>query len=246
MPRAWHAGPWIAQQGQFFDNWAARPADLPAAAARQAGRTGWAKIVGDWRHDGEPVPVDVLTAVVEAVHAVGGRVAVHTQHRRGGANAVAAGVDSVEHGMCLDPALLNDMAARGTALTPTLATITSSLDVVGRRPDGPGKDWYVSGATAHGPLVVAAAEAGVRILAGTDSWPHGRIADEVRALAAAGLTPHEALGAASWHARPYLGVGNLEPGAPADAVVYPVDPRTDLSVLDSPTAVILRGVPVRS
>ena len=50
-----------------------------------------------------------------------------------------------------------------------------------------------------------------------------------------------ALGAGSWSARAYLGLGGLEPGAPADAVVYDTDPRADLGVLDSPRAAILRG-----
>ena len=94
-------------------------------------------------------------------------------------------------------------------------------------------------------LVAAAAEAGVTILAGTDSRPHGRVADEIRSLAAAGLTPHQALAAGSWTARAYLGLGSLTPGAPADAVVYDADPRTDLTVLDRPRAVILRGRLVR-
>jgi imidazolonepropionase-like amidohydrolase len=43
---------------------------------------------------------------------------VHSQQAAGGALAVAAGVDSVEHGMCLDPDLLPRMAEQGTALTP--------------------------------------------------------------------------------------------------------------------------------
>lgn len=75
-------------------------------AAEQAARTGWAKLIADWGADGDPVPVDVLVAVVNAVHAVGGRVAVHSQQADGGGAAVAAKVDSLEHGMCLDPALL--------------------------------------------------------------------------------------------------------------------------------------------
>lgn len=247
VPRAWHAGPWLAQQGQFFDGWGRRPAhaDLPAVAAAQARRTGWAKIIGDWRPEDDAVPLDVLTAVVTAVHEVGGRVAVHTQQAVGGAVAVAAGVDTVEHGMCLDPALLNDMAAHGTVLTPTLATLQSSLDEVLLREDSPRKRWYVEGASAHAGLVAAAAEAGVRVLAGTDSVPHGRILGEVRALAAAGLRPHDALAAASWSAREYLGLPGLEPGAPADAVVYERDPRTDLDQLAAPLAVVLRGRRVR-
>ncbi|QFZ19109.1 amidohydrolase family protein [Saccharothrix syringae] len=247
VPRAWHAGPWLAQPGQFFDGWGRRVdhADFPAVAAAQAARTGWAKVVADWGIDDDAVPVDVLTAVVEAVHAVGGRVAVHTQHAAGGAAAVAARVDSVEHGMWLDPGLLARMAEQGTALTPTLSPFWSYLPDARRRPDGPRKEWFVRGAEAHGPLVAAAAEAGVRVLAGTDSVPHGRVSDEVRALAKAGMRAHDALGAASWDARAYLGLPGLEPGAPADAVVYAEDPRGDLNRLSEPLAVILRGRCVR-
>jgi imidazolonepropionase-like amidohydrolase len=175
------------------------------------------------------------------VHAVGGRLAVHSQHPAGGRIAVEAGVDSLEHGMCLDPDLLPRMAQQGTALTPTLSVITGSLDRVRAGPDGPRRDWYVAGATAHGPLTAAAVEAGVTVLAGTDSRPHGRIADEVRALVWAGVSPQEALAAASWKARSYLGLASLIEGAPADAVVFDADPRTDLGQLDKPQAVIVRG-----
>jgi imidazolonepropionase-like amidohydrolase len=154
---------------------------------------------------------------------------------------VAAGVDSLEHGMGLDPDLLHRMAAQGTALTPTLTVITEGLERWRNRPDGPRKDWYVGGASRHGALAAAAREAGVTVLAGTDSRPVARIADEVRALAAAGLPAHDALAAASWAARSYLGMAGLEPGAPADAVVYDADPRTDLRQLDAPAAVVLRG-----
>ncbi len=243
LPRAVHAGPWIAQHGQFFDNWGRRAelSELPAVAAAQAARTGWAKLIGDWGVDDEPIPAAILTAVVMAVHAAGGRVAVHSQHAAGGAAAVAAGVDSVEHGMCLDPELLPLMAAQGTALTPTLAVLTASLARMAGQPDSPRKSWYVGGASVHGQLAAQAAEAGVVVLAGTDSRPHGRIGDEVRALAAAGLRPHDALAAASWAARSYLGMPGLEPGAPADAVIYDSDPRADLGQLDTPRAVVLRG-----
>ncbi|MEO3819301.1 amidohydrolase family protein [Plantactinospora sp. B24E8] len=243
LPRAVYAGPWIAQHGQFFDGWGRRAehAELSQVAVAQARRSGWVKIIADWRLDDEPLPVDVLRAVVEAVHTVGGRVAVHSQHAAGGAAAVAAGVDSLEHGMCLDPALLHQMARQQTALTPTLDVITASLARRLATPDSPSRRWYVEGAGRHGTLVAAAAEAGVRVLAGTDAPPHGRVADEVRALAAAGMTPHDALGAASWAARDYLGLPGLRVGAPADVVVYPEDPRTDLRMLDHPSAVVLLG-----
>jgi imidazolonepropionase-like amidohydrolase len=244
LPRAVHAGPWIAQHGQFFDGWGRRADhdELPAVAAEQAARTGWVKLIADWMPGQEPLPVDVLRAVVARVHAVGGRVAVHSQHRAGGAAAVEAGVDSLEHGMGLDPELLTRMAAQGTALTPTLSVLIHGLETVRARPDSPRKRWYLEGVAAHPALTAAAAEAGVTLLAGTDSRPHGRVADEARAMVAAGVPAHHALAAASWSARAYLGLPGLVDGAPADAVVYAADPRTDLDTLDRPLAVILRGV----
>ena len=83
------------------------------------------------------------------------------------------------------------------------------------------------------------------IFAGTDAGgvlPHGGIADEVAELAAYGMPTDYALGAASWRARSWLGWNaELDEGAPADFVVYPRDPRQDLSVLREPSAVVLRG-----
>jgi imidazolonepropionase-like amidohydrolase len=247
LPRAVHAGPWIAQLGQFFDGWGRRATadDLPGLAAAQAARTGWAKIIADWRPGDDPIPAATLRAAADRVHAVGGRLAVHSQHTAGGTAAVEAGVDSLEHGMGLDAALLDRMAAQGTALTPTIAVLTEGLAHMRSRPDSPRKRWYVEGAGAHPALTAAAAEAGVTLLAGTDSRPHGRIAVEVRALVAAGVPAHTALGAASWTARTYLGLAGLAEGAPADVVVYGSDPRGDLRELDHPVAVVMRGRRVR-
>lgn len=243
VPRAVHAGPWIAQHGQFFDGWGRRAGlpELPGLAAAQAARTGWAKVIADWLPGDAVLPVDVLRQVVAGVHAAGGRVAVHSQHAEGGAAAVAAGVDSLEHGMGLDPALLPQMARQGTALTPTLSVITEPLAEVRQRPDSPRKQWYLAGATVHGQLAAAAAEAGVTLLAGTDSRPCGRVIDEIRALADAGVPAQLAIGAGSWAARSYLGIAGLGEGAPADAVVYDADPRRDLGQLAAPRAVVLRG-----
>ncbi|MEU8813763.1 amidohydrolase family protein [Actinoplanes sp. NPDC048796] len=242
-PRARHAGPWIVQHGQFFEGWGRRPepVDLPAVAAEQAARTGWAKVVVDWKPGDEVMPVDVLREAVTRVHAVGGRLAVHSQHAAGGEVAVEACVDSIEHGMGLDPRLLPRMAERGIALTPTLAVITESLERITADPDRAGRSWYVPGASAHGRLTAAAVEAGVTVLAGTDTRPHGGIAREIRAMVAAGVSPHDAIAAASWTARAYLGLPGLVEGAPADAVVYDADPRHDLALLGEPRAVIIRG-----
>lgn len=62
LPRAVHAGPWLAQPGQFFHGWGERAAlaDLPRVAAERAQRSGWAKLIADWGVDDPVVPVQVL------------------------------------------------------------------------------------------------------------------------------------------------------------------------------------------
>ena len=80
--------------------------------------------------------------------------------------------------------------------------------------------------------------------------PEGGAAENAKrmeggAAAVAGVRPHDALAAASWSAREYLGLRGLEPGAPADAVVCHRDPREDLGQLAEPVAVVLRGRCVR-
>lgn len=119
--------------------------------------------------------------------------------------------------------------------------ITGSVAQARKQPDGQLKAWYLTGATMHGQLTATAAEEGVTILAGTDSRPCGRIVDEIRALVKAGVPPHQAIGAASWAARSYLGMPGLAEGAPADAVIYDADPRRDLRQLATPRAIVLRG-----
>ena len=72
--------------------------------------------------------------------------------------------------------------------------------------------------------------------------PHGIVGREMAAMAAF-CSPEYALGAGSWRARSWLGRPSaLVEGAPADLVTFDRDPRSDLSVLSEPSAVVLRGV----
>ena len=95
-----------------------------------------------------------------------------------------------------------------------------------------------------GRRILDAYDAGVPIYAGTDAGSeiqHGRIADEVIALHAAGLSSVDALGAASWKAREWLGVDSgVADGSEANFVVYENDPRA-LTQLRHPSFVVLRG-----
>src|ERR1700693_157201 len=97
---------------------------------------------------------------------------------------------------------------------------------------------------ASRPRFAAAREAGVPIYAGTDAGSmvvHGRIADEVDALKEIGMTATDALGAACWDARQWLGRPVLEHGASADLICFADDPRAGAGALDRPDVVILRG-----
>ena len=96
--------------------------------------------------------------------------------------------------------------------------------------------------------VRAAFDAGIPVFAGTDaggSLAHGLVPAEVEELVTAGIPPADALSAATWGARRWLGRPGLEEGAPADLLVLDEDPRADVRVLNDPRHVVLRGRVVR-
>ncbi len=247
LPRVVHAGLPIAAEGGFFAGWGRQlPADrITAAAAEEAATSGWCKLIIDWMTDeggyAPTMPAELVADATRAAHAVGGRVAVHTQSAEGGAAAVAARVDSIEHGMHLPTDLLDDVAAAGTALVPTASTFAALLPQMdAEEVPAPLRTWFTTGFSRHPALVRDAYDAGVTILAGTD-LPPGSLTNEIRWLAASGMSPHDALGAGSWTAREWLGFPGIDHDAPADILVFADDPRTDLAALDHPEHVIIRG-----
>ena len=248
LPRVHSAGRWLATPGRFFADYGCdiAEAELAEAAVEEAAAsTGWCKVIGDWSPESPPVPLDLLTEAVAAVHAIGGKVAVHCMTAEGCRNAVLAGADSLEHGMHLDPGLLDQMARQGTALVPTLTVFAEAADHMRTREPSARRDWIVSGWDAAYPTLRAAHEAGVTILAGTDSAPFGNVATEVGWLVKAGLPAESAVGGGSWTARSWLGLPGLADGAPADFVVYDEDPVADPDVLAHPSRIVLRGQVIR-
>lgn len=243
LPRLVTAGPWLAWAGlQDLDDLQTVPADLTAAGVAQAlANDGWCKTYGDWEYDRGKTPEPVLRELCDAVHAAGGRVAAHCQTAEGTRNAVLAGVDSIEHAWFLTPDLLDVLAARGGAVTPTWTGFVPHVDLVRTKPEGPRKDWFLDGVASLRTATVAAWEAGVTVLAGTDSLGHGDVVAEIGHLVAAGLPPAAAVGAACWDARRYLGFPGLEEGAPADLVAVAADPRVTPEALRHPSLVMLRG-----
>jgi imidazolonepropionase-like amidohydrolase len=158
---------------------------------------------------------------------------------------VHAGIDCIEHGTGLTGDLVDEMARRKTALVPTLINIARFPEIAARGERYPAYAEHMR--ALHRTVserVRAAYEAGVPIYAGTDAGSevlHGRIADEVEALHGIGMTPEDALGAASWRAREWLRVGSgLEEGGLANFVIYDGDPR-QLEHLRQPMLLVLRG-----
>ncbi|MGW4512924.1 amidohydrolase family protein [Streptomyces sp. NPDC004393] len=148
MPRVRSAGRWLATPGRFFPGFGrdVSEADLVQAAVEEAKASfGWCKVIADWKHDEPALPQDVLTAVVQAVRAAGGRVAAHCQTAEGSRHAVEAGVDSLEHGMHLAPELIDRMASQGTAFVPTLSVFGAGADRKRAEEPSARRDWWLSG-----------------------------------------------------------------------------------------------------
>jgi imidazolonepropionase-like amidohydrolase len=257
-PRVVTAGRFLAPPGGYFPGLAREltRAELAMAAVEEAGRSGrWAKIIGDFLGGaGEFVPnwpADVLAEAVAQVHAAGGRVAVHAVCPEAVGAAVAAGVDSVEHGWAVTDAHFAAMRARDVAWVPTLMPGGSEAAcefaaAMGFSADT--REWMRATLDAQPATVARAHAAGVTVLAGTDAGqgPHGVIVDQITMLAEAGMPVTAAIGAASWTARRWLGLACLEPGAPADLVLYGADPRIDLDALRRPALIVMDGQVIES
>ncbi|MFF6976527.1 amidohydrolase family protein [Streptomyces sp. NPDC008343] len=244
VPRMITAGRWLAWAGLSKNaDFHTVTDDLVAAAvAETKAHDGWCKLMGDWDFEADPVPYDILRAVTDAVHAVGGRVAAHCQSAQGVLNAARAGVDSIEHGMGMPEECVGLMAAQGAAYVPTLTPFARRAPQIIDTPRG--RLWH-EGHRIMIRRVREAHDAGVTVLAGTDSAPFGNVATEVEHLVAAGLPADVAVGPASWAARDFLGLPGLVEGGLADVTVYDADPRVEPGVLRHPRRIILRGRVVR-
>ncbi|MGB9376966.1 MAG: amidohydrolase family protein [Mycobacteriales bacterium] len=258
MPRLIRAGRHIARPRRYIRNYAeeVEPEQLVEEVRCQAAYGGgWVKLVGDWidRETGdlEPLwPGGVLIDAVRAAHEAGARVAVHTFATETLADLIAAGVDSIEHGTGLTDDLIAQMAERGTTLTSTTLVVGSFGDIAAKAE--PKFPVYANRMREMAPryrdVLRSAYDAGITVHVGTDAggvFAHGLISHEIVGLHAAGVPASDALAAGSWRAREWLGLPGIAHGAPADLVVYAVDPREDLSTLSEPVRIVLRGRVIR-
>jgi imidazolonepropionase-like amidohydrolase len=258
LPRIIRAGKHIARPKRYIryvSEELESPELLPSVIAEQAAAgDGWVKLVGDWidRDQGDLAPLwpdDVLAEAVKVAHEAGARVTAHVFGEDALPGLVNAGIDCIEHGTGLTADTIELMASHGTALVPTLINIETFPELVAGATKFPRYQSHML--DLHGRIrqtVGAALEAGVPVYAGTDAGggiAHGRIVDEIAALHAVGMTAADAIGAASWAAREWLGYRGIEEGAAADVIAYDMDPRTDVNALRDPSRIVLRGRVIR-
>lgn len=254
LPRIIRAGRHLARPKRYIPGFAVELEDesqLPAAVAEQARRgDGWVKLVGDWidRQVGDLAPLwsdDVLKAAIAAAHAHGARVTAHVFGEDALPGLINAGIDCIEHGTGLTDDTIALMVEHRTALVPTLINVENFPGIAHSATRYPIYAAHMRDLYARTyPRVAAAREAGVAVYAGSDAGStvrHGRIADEVEALTKIGMSPTDALGAACWDARRWLGRPGLDHGASADLLCYVEDPRQGPGVLNRPDVIILRG-----
>ena len=180
---------------------------------------------------------DEMRALVDESHALGRRVMCHALGGRGLRLALAAGVDSIEHGCYLDedPELIPMMAERGTFFAPTLTVYEYHRESKAAHVRERARALYPH----HVASIHRALAAGVRVVAGTDAGGHGHPpnAAELEHLVAAGLTPMQAIQAATGWAAECLGLerelGTIEKARRADLVVVAGDPLADVRVLQA-------------
>lgn len=183
---------------------------------------------------------DEARAVVETARMYDKKVAVHAHGADGINLALRLGVDSIEHGTLLDDDSLKLFRDSGAYYVPTLSTVNGYLERIASDPNAyTGEvrskiDWRIG---ITGKALERAVPAGVKIAFGTDAGVslHGRNADEFELLVKHGLTPMQAIEAATTHAADLLGlkgtVGALTPGHAADLIAVQGDPLADVTVL---------------
>ena len=208
--------------------------DARRAVREQVGRgADLIKVYADW--SAPTLTVAELQVVVEEAHKAGRKVAAHATTPEGVRNAVAAGVDSIEHGTHADEEALRSMKAKGVFLVPTLAVADAWAAQSPENAASPRLKAHMEGARR---TVELAHVIGVKIVNGSDpseGHRHGRNAEEIVALTKRGLSALEAIRAATTSAAELLGmsdqIGTVEAGKYADLVAVDGNPLHDISAL---------------
>ncbi|MFM8304790.1 MAG: amidohydrolase family protein [Actinomycetota bacterium] len=184
-----------------------------------------------------------LAAIADEAHRAGLKVAAHAHGDDGIRACLRAGIDCIEHGSLATDETIAAMVEAGTFLVAT-TYLTDAMDVSHAPPELQAKAAEIfprSKAT-----ISKAIAAGVKIACGTDApaIPHGRNAKELEALVARGMTPLQAIRAATLVSAELVDLddrlGRLEDGYLADIVAVPGDPLADVTVTQQ-VAFVMKG-----
>jgi imidazolonepropionase-like amidohydrolase len=196
---------------------------------------------------------DELRAIVETAHLLGRKVAAHAHGAGGIRAALLAGVDSIEHGTFLDKEAIRLFREKEAFLVPTVL----AGKTVEERAGEPGffPPAVAEKARRVGPKIQSALgrayRGGVRIAFGTDSGVshHGENAREFGLMVEAGITPADAIAAATVNAAQLLGlsseIGAVEAEKYADVIATTANPLEEIRALEAVRFVMRSGVVYR-
>ncbi len=200
--------------------------------------------------------VEDLAVVVAEAHDAGLTVTAHAHPLAAIRDAIAAGVDGIEHctfmtetGMDFAPDVVAMLAERQIAVCPTLGSLGANP------PPQLMEILQMSGLTqeTRKQKIAALRDAGVRLVSGTDGGinpgkPHGVLARAIADLVQGGMAPADALASATSVAADVCGLGHrkgeIQPGHDADLLIVAGDPLTDIAALTRVLTVVLNGEPI--
>jgi len=225
------------------------PEEARRAAREQIGfGADLLKVYADWGHP--TLTIDEIRAVVDEAHKARLKVAAHADSVEGIRNALIAGVDSIEHGGFADRTSLELMKQKNAYWVPTKGYFFFRLDSV----TNPRQRKYMEDVLKNARQnITLARELGVRIANGFDpssAEDHGHNAREIIAMSKLGLSPLDAIRAATTTASELMGwqdkVGSVEPGKFADIIAVPGDPLLDISQVEHVKFVMKGGIVIKN
>jgi imidazolonepropionase-like amidohydrolase len=200
----------------------------------------------------QEMTLEEMKAVCDEAHKAYLRVAAHSSGGQGITDGILAGVDSMEHANWLTDEQADLMAEHGTFMVPTLIVNFKGLEIGKEAMGATEKAWIhrKKNNEAMWRALEIARRAGVKIALGTDAgWlvHHGENARELEMLVKGGMTPMEAILAATTVGAELLDmadlVGTIEPDKFADLLIVDGDPLSDTGILQDPDRIktVMKG-----
>src|SRR5687768_1638199 len=187
-----------------------------------------------------------VAALADETHRLRKKLAVHCHGDQAAKEAIAAGVDSIEHGSFMKPETLTLMKTKGTYLVATLMATEWIMGKLDQYPP-PLQAKAKAAAAARSEMFRNAVKLGVKIAFGTDAavFPHGQNAKEFALMTGLGMSPIDALRSATSVTAELFGisekVGTIEKGKLADIIAMPGDPTSDITATERVSFVMKEG-----